>query len=127
MSALRLLVVAVLAHACAPAPAAPVDAGAEETCSDNLPPPTDACIVAPCGNEIGVGQVCTKDGAECSDWDFFAGEAGLCTADVDDTDLWFCTRPCDDAADCGSDAVCQGDPDVEDGPRGCVPASCASR
>jgi hypothetical protein len=124
---MRAAAILVLVAACAPPPPAVVDAGVQETCSENLPPPSDACIVDPCGNEIGVGQTCTKDGAECSDWDFFGGEAGLCTADVDDTDLWFCTRPCDEDADCGSDAVCQGDPDVVDSPRGCVPVACSSR
>jgi hypothetical protein len=88
-----------------------------------LPPPGDACIPV-CGNELGVGAPCTKGGGECNQ--FVASGNAFCTVDNDDTDLAFCTGPCGSDDDCGSDAVCTGDPENPGGPRGCMPAACAS-
>ncbi len=91
-------------------------------CPAELPPPSDPCIPA-CGNELGVGQPCTRGGFQCP---FLqqGNEASFCTVDFDDTNLAFCTRPCVDDSDCGADAVCRGDPAKPDADRGCTPASC---
>jgi hypothetical protein len=117
--ALHAIVVAV-SVACA----ADADAGAsdDEDACPFMPEPSDPCLPA-CGNELGVGQPCTKDGFECPPIDV-GNEATFCTVDFDDTDLAFCTRPCFDDADCGTDAVCTGDPEDPDGDKGCFPASC---
>jgi len=48
----------------------------------------------------------------------------LCTADAGETALQFCTFPCIDDEDCGSDAICAGDPDNPEAGRGCLPTSC---
>lgn len=116
-------VVFAAATACA-SPSATTDEGDEDPCSSNLPPSSAACLEGQCGNAIGVGQQCTGGGGECSDWSI-DGEAWLCTADADDTPMWFCTRPCGSADDCGDGAVCQGDPEDPGGPKGCVPNACA--
>jgi len=106
-------------------PAATDDAG-ETLCDPALPPASAPCLEGQCGNpEFGVGQPCTPGGGECSDLPGFM----LCTADFNDTDLWFCTKPCsmsgDWQAQCGSDAVCSGDPEDPAAGSGCMPASCA--
>jgi hypothetical protein len=91
-------------------------------CAAGLPPPSDPCLPV-CGNEQFVGQPCTKDGGECNE--HVGRGAGFCTVDFDDTTtLAYCTRPCDEDADCGTDAVCTGDPADPDGPKGCIPAAC---
>lgn len=123
----------LLALGCAGQPSsedAGFDAGAVEQdsgldaglCPPNLPPPSDPCLTV-CGNERKVGQSCTKGGGECGEFDLI--NAWLCTADHGETGLQFCTRPCVDDSDCGSGALCRGDPSDPDGSnRGCVPTAC---
>lgn len=94
---------------------------AEPDCAENLPPPSVPCL-PPCGNELGVGQPCTKGGGECSD--FLFSEAPLCTIDFDDTDMAFCTRACASDDQCGSGAYCAIDPDNPTSGAGCMPLSC---
>ena len=91
------------------------------SCGADLPTPSDACIAASCGNEIGVGQPCTQGGHECDRFPF--GQAGICTADHDETALLFCTKPCLGDGDCGSDAVCAVDP-TNPLSRGCIRTAC---
>lgn len=91
-------------------------------CPAELPPPSDPCIPL-CGNELGVGQPCSKGGFQCPFIET-GKEASFCTVDFDDTNLAFCTKPCVDDGDCGTDAVCTGDPDKPDSDKGCTPASC---
>jgi hypothetical protein len=93
------------------------------TCDKYLPEPNDPCLPR-CGNSLGVGMPCTLGGGECNPNGF---AARFCTIDqVPDAELHMCTGPCLDDGDCGEEAVCQGDPDDPDGPKGCVPAACAS-
>ena len=92
-------------------------------CSEGLPEPSVECLPE-CGNELRVGQPCTEDGGECFPPDGDFATATFCTADFDDTDLWFCTKPCVVDEDCGTDAICQGDPENADAGRGCFPISC---
>lgn len=97
------------------------DDDATEDCSAGLPAPSAPCLPE-CGNELFVGQPCTEGGGECTDNGF--DMAFLCTADFSETDLAFCTMTCVDDQDCGSDALCTGDPDNPAAGRGCFPASC---
>ena len=92
-------------------------------CDEGLPEPNDPCLPR-CGNSLGVGMACTAGGGECTGNDV---HALFCTIDqVADADLHMCTGPCVADEDCGEDAVCQGDPEDPNGPKGCVPAACAS-
>lgn len=94
----------------------------DEKCEPCAPPGNDPCLPK-CGNDIGVGKPCTKDGGECNDNPVLA--AKICTVDqVPDADLVMCTGPCLDDSDCGADAVCTGDPEGSPAERGCVPAAC---
>jgi hypothetical protein len=98
-----------------------VDAG--KACSVHVPEPNDPCLPQ-CGNEIGVGQPCTKGGYECSDFNIVT-EAGMCTVDFSDsTELSFCTRPCSNDNDCGTGAICRVDPGDPNAAKGCVPEDC---
>ncbi len=94
--------------------------GAAGECPD-APEPAEPCI-PDCGNEVGVGKPCTTGGGECNG----NSTANLCTADFVETTLAYCTKPCVEDADCGSDAVCRGDPAAPDGPKGCAPAACVA-
>jgi hypothetical protein len=97
--------------------------GVCHACDENLPAPNDPCLPK-CGNSLGVGQPCTAGGGECTGNDV---HALFCTIDqVPDAELHMCTGPCIANEDCGDDAVCQGDPDDPDGPKGCVPLACAT-
>jgi len=98
------------------------DSGTAE-CHPELPPPSHPCLEGQCGNDLGVGQPCTQGTGECSD--YATGQAVFCTIDFSETDLWFCTRPCVFDADCGSGAICDGDPDDPQSGKGCVPTDCA--
>ncbi len=103
------------------------DAGAADaaTCNtDNLPAASDPCLAQnPCGNELAVGQVCTRGGAECSGNGI--GNAIFCSADFNtETVLHFCTRPCVLDEDCGAGARCTVDPDDPDSESGCLPLAC---
>ena len=92
-------------------------------CSPNIPEPNDPCLPQ-CGNELGVGQPCTKGGYECSDFNIVT-EAGMCTVDFSNTTaLAFCTRPCSNDTDCGTGAICRVDPEDPNGSKGCVPETC---
>jgi hypothetical protein len=94
------------------------------TCDKYLPKPNDPCL-SRCGNSIGVGMPCSLGGGECNPNDSFV--AKICTIDQQpDAELHMCTGLCVTDADCGEDAVCQGDPDDPAGPTGCVPAACAT-
>lgn len=94
-------------------------------CVGNYPEPNDPCLPQ-CGNEIGVGQPCTKGGFECSDFDLFT-EAAMCTVDFSNTtELSFCTRPCSNDDDCGTGAICREDPEDPNASKGCVPQSCVN-
>lgn len=94
----------------------------EDDCAEGLPAPSDPCIPV-CGNEQHVGQPCSEGGGECNE--YLGSGAGFCTADVDrGTTLFFCTRPCEEDSNCGTNAVCRGDPAEPDGPKGCIPAAC---
>ena len=98
-----------------------LDAG--RTCSVNIPEPNDPCL-PDCGNELGVGQPCTKGGYECSDFNIVT-EAGMCTVDFSNTtELAFCTRPCSNDNDCGTGAICRVDPEDPNASKGCVPKTC---
>ena len=97
------------------------------------PPPTcpgapalsDPCLAEECGNSIGVGVPCSAGGGECGEFSLLGGEAWVCTVDfVSDAALHMCTRPCGNDDDCGSGAVCMGDPGEEGGDKGCVPDAC---
>jgi hypothetical protein len=96
------------------------NAGKCEPCDFGLPPPSDACIPK-CGNELGVGQPCTKKGGECSGFDIALGQAVFCTSDFNPTNLSYCTKPCSKDADCGTGGACAGD---DQSGHGCIPASC---
>src|SRR4051812_18710860 len=62
-----------------------------------LPVPNDACLPK-CGNELGVGMPCTKNGGECNGNDI---HALFCTIDqVPDVSLIMCTGPCSQDGDC---------------------------
>jgi len=99
------------------------DGGPQKACSSNVPPPNDPCLPE-CGNELGVGQPCTKGGAECSDFNLLT-QAAMCTVDFSNTtELSFCTRPCSQDADCGTGAICREDPGDPAASKGCVPESC---
>ena len=104
------------------------DEGFCKPCEELLPPPNTACLPRG-GNELGVGQPCTAGGGECNRW-FDVDGAFFCTIDfIAAPELRMCTRPCANASDCGSDAVCQGDPDdadSEDSEKSCVPTRCAA-
>ena len=101
------------------------DGGPAIVCDPTTQPaPGDDCIPNRCGNEIGVGMTCTEGGGECNDNGFT--NAWLCTHDHDPTaSLNVCTKPCVVDEDCGTGAVCTGDPADPDSGRGCVPAACA--
>ncbi len=92
-------------------------------CNEGLPEPSTECLPE-CGNELQVGQPCTEGGGECYTG-VFEDIAWLCTVDAYETDLWFCTMPCQTDEDCGSDAICTGDPDNDTSGRGCFPIGCA--
>jgi hypothetical protein len=99
--------------------AGPRDGGGNGGCA--MPPqPGDNCV-RPCntGNEYGVGRYCTPGGNECSR----TRAAPICSADFDPSHpaYGWCLRPCANDGNCGSGAVCVGDP----GSSGCVPTSCA--
>jgi hypothetical protein len=67
------------------------------------------------GNSLGVGKYCTPGGGQCSGL-----PAGLCTADIGQSD-WFCVKVgCQTNSDCGADAQCV----MQTGGAGCVPDSC---
>lgn len=122
--ALVLLALIAILPSCtgtAPSSDGGVDAG-DTACHPLLPEPSDPCLEGQCGNELGVGQPCTKGGNECGDLGL--GNAILCSADFSDTELWFCTKGCDADEQCGSDAVCTGDPEDPLSPKGCTPARC---
>ena len=96
--ALSLLVVAACAQ---PAVEPPADAGSLNCLNEypeDIPPPSKPCL-AGCGNELGVGQPCTKGSGECSG--FQLGEAIFCTVDFEDTDYEFCTLACVRDEQCG--------------------------
>ena len=99
------------------------DAGSR--CIGNYPPPNDPCLPE-CGNELGVGQPCTKGGYECSDFDLIT-QAAMCTVDFSSTtELAFCTRPCSADSDCGTGAICREDPEDPNASKGCVPETCVN-
>lgn len=100
----------------------PADAGVDDACSPNLPPPSDPCLADQCGNAFGVGQPCTAGGNECADMG--VGNAIFCTADYDDGDLQFCTKPCVLDSQCGEGAYCGIDPADPGRGAGCIPLSC---
>ena len=94
----------------------------DPACPD-VPAPNNACLPH-CGNEIFVGQPCTAGGGECSDHSF--GQAIFCSADFDaSAALAMCTKPCVSDSQCGSDAVCIGDPGDPNSSKGCVPTACS--
>lgn len=80
--------------------------------------PESSCVQAgDIGNSQGVGTFCWPGGRVCNGFDL----APLCLAEAAPEDgQWFCTRLCDEDADCGENAVCDGDG------RGsaCIPARC---
>lgn len=70
------------------------------------------------GNSEGVGAYCTPGGNECAKFPL----AGVCLADVGQSE-WFCTRiGCTKDADCGAAATCV----MQQGGAGCVPNKCLS-
>jgi hypothetical protein len=70
------------------------------------------------GNANGVGAYCTPGGGECSKFP----NAGVCLADVGQSE-WFCTKiGCMTNADCGDMATCYMQP----GGSACVPNKCLS-
>ena len=87
-----------------------------------------ASCVAPCapGNERFVGEFCTPQGGECDDnLSQVTGAAIFCTVDFEvGANDWFCTKPCEQDSQCGTNAVCTGDPAEDGGRKGCVPLSC---
>jgi hypothetical protein len=99
-----------------------VDAGDDDACSPNLPPPSDPCLAGQCGNAFGVGQPCSAGGNECADMG--VGNAIFCTADFDDGNLQFCTKPCVLDTQCGAGAYCGIDPADPGRGAGCIPLSC---
>lgn len=78
--------------------------------------PKDSCVQAgEVGNSKGVGHACTPGGHEC---DAFPN-AGLCLADVGQTQ-WFCTQlGCMADIDCGESASC-----YHDVMNACIPSKC---
>src|SRR3989304_4762853 len=91
---------------------------------DAMPLPPDACAgSAGCngaggqGDAGGRGRYCTRGGGQCADTP--DRRAPFCTADFSETELWFCTRPCDDNTQCGEDALCVQE--NGSGPSGCFP------
>lgn len=87
--------------------------------SESLVPPDanpNACAEpGAVGNELGVGEFCTRLGGECNDNE----EALFCTADHHEGAA-FCTKSCASAEQCGGGAVCVAE--TEGGPKGCVPS-----
>lgn len=97
-------------------------------CHPNLPPASEKCLEGQCGNELGVGQSCSKGGGECGEFVDVEGGIGaaFCTADNSDTDLHYCTRPCTVDGECGADAVCEYETEGDPSSRaGCIPVGCA--
>lgn len=87
------------------------------------PTPSHPCLPG-CGNNLGVGQHCTRGGGECNT----NKRAILCTGDFNKTtELVYCVRPCVKDEDCGDGAVCTRDPKDPKGGAGCIPASCVDR
>jgi hypothetical protein len=82
------------------------------------PTPPESCVkLGEHGNSKGVGEYCTPGGGQCSTFP----AAGLCLADVGQTQ-WFCTRiGCTSNDQCGEDAVCYKDPKGS----ACLPSRCA--
>jgi hypothetical protein len=70
------------------------------------------------GNSYGIGHYCSPAGAQCNDTKY----AFFCTVDFEETDLWFCTRPCADDSDCAENATCRADDGG--GIKGCFPDIC---
>lgn len=81
------------------------------------PTPADSCTKpGDHGNAKGVGEYCTPGGGECAKF----AEAGLCLADVGQTQ-WFCTRiGCTKDDECGAATTCVMRPEGA----GCVPNKC---
>lgn len=94
---------------------------AEESCPDAAQP-SHPCLEG-CGNELGVGFPCAPGEGQCSTQPSVV--ARFCTSDFnDETDLSFCTGPCVVDEDCGTNALCTGDPSNPAAGRGCFPLSC---
>lgn len=72
------------------------------------------------GNEKGVGEFCSKGGAQCADNG--SGNAVICAADFGGPG--FCTKPCVDQSSCGTGTVCTGD-SATSTTKGCLPVECA--
>ncbi|HET6345063.1 MAG TPA: hypothetical protein VFH51_09025, partial [Myxococcota bacterium] len=70
-------------------------------------------------NAAGVGLGCSAKGNQC-----VGSPAPFCSADFTTLTEAFCTRPCAADADCGTDALCLGDPNGATTVRACVPAPC---
>ena len=100
--------------------AGPPDSGM--VCGDQIPIPSDPCLLGQCGNGLGVGQPCTRGGNECAGYTL--GEAIFCSADFSDTSIWFCTKACNEDEDCGADAICEKNPDDPLSAKGCVLQRC---
>lgn len=93
--------------------AAPVDTGFP---SSDVPSNPDACAgPGATGNDGGVGEYCTPKGGQCKD----NSSALICTVDFTKTAPPFCTIYCETDADCGPQAVCQGE--KEGTQKGCTP------
>ena len=78
------------------------------------------------GNDRKVGKYSTVNGGECVNLGL--GNAYACTVDHDPTADAFCTKACVQDSQCGTGAVCVGDPDPDGGMnaglKGCVPTQC---
>ncbi len=104
-------------------------------CSNSPAPPKTGCTVtvdAGCltncstGNELHVGQYCTRGGGECdNNVGIDGGGAVFCSVDFDrDAGLAFCTKQCEINANCGSAAVCTSGTTNPNKLRGCTPTAC---
>ncbi|HEY1099109.1 MAG TPA: hypothetical protein VGF99_09270 [Myxococcota bacterium] len=127
VSRVALLLIVVVTAACGKdGPRVEVGDDDEIICPAGLPPPSDECLAGQCGNELGVGQPCTKGGGECDVYDFIGGEAAICIPDFADyTNVEACSKACSVDDDCGTGAVCAPDPFTDR--LGCVIAACEGR
>ncbi len=81
--------------------------------------PSESCVKeGETGNANGVGHFCTPGGGECAAFP----KAGLCLADLGQTQ-WMCARiGCDETTDCGEGAGCL----ITDQGSACLPCKCES-
>lgn len=114
------IIILALIAACSSGQDTTTDAGNNPNCAVD-----GGCV--PCGargNELHVGEYCTRGGGQCDD-NGIGGNAILCTVDFQPTaPVAMCTRVCRFNSECGSNAICAEDP-MDPSQKACVPTACA--